>query len=72
MNFQDEYRGKIATPEDAVSVISSGDNVNFGPFACAPIYLDQYLAKRAGELENVTIQSITFPAVCRKIGRAHV
>ena len=67
MNFREEYRKKLTKPEDAVSIIKSGDNVNFGPFACAPIFLDQHLAQRAGELENVTIQSITFPAVCRSV-----
>lgn len=65
MNYQEEYRKKLATPENAVGIIRSGDHVNYGPFACAPLFLDRFLAGRAGELKNVTINSITFPGVCR-------
>ena len=63
MNYNKEYRTKLIEPEDAVNIVKSGDTVSYGAFACAPMFLDKYLAKRAGELENVTVTAVTFPGI---------
>ena len=63
MNYNREYRKKLLEPEEAVKIIKSGDHVSYGAFACTPMYLDRYLAKRAGELENVTVTGVTFPGI---------
>jgi len=54
MSWEEEYRKKLVTPEEAVSVIKSGDRVVFVQ-GMEPQALGLALASRLGELENVTI-----------------
>jgi butyryl-CoA:acetate CoA-transferase len=51
------------TPSDAVDLIKSGDWVDYGCFLATPITLDQELAKRAGEVEDVKVRSLGFPGL---------
>ena len=49
MNFQEMYRQKLTTPEEAVKVIRSGDWVDYGWSTGTPDVLDKALAARAEE-----------------------
>jgi len=54
MTWQEEYKKKIVTPEQAVSVIKSGDRVCFVQ-GNEPQALGLALAARLGEVENVLL-----------------
>ena len=59
MNLHSEYKQKLVTPEQAVSVVKSGDWVEYGQFATQAVVLDKALAARRDELQNVKIRSTT-------------
>lgn len=63
MSYKADYRNKTVTPEEAVSVIKSGDWVDYGAFCTAPVYLDKFLAQRADELRDVKVRALAFPGV---------
>lgn len=44
MNYYDEYRSKLKTPEQAVRCVKSGDWVDYGTNVCFPTLLDKALA----------------------------
>ncbi len=52
--WQDEYRRKLASPEDAVAVVKNGDRVGF-TYGRQPRALGLALAARFGELKDVTV-----------------
>jgi 4-hydroxybutyrate CoA-transferase len=54
MSWEEEYKKKIVTPEEAVSVIKSGDRVCFVQ-GNEPQALGLALAARLGEVENVLL-----------------
>jgi 4-hydroxybutyrate CoA-transferase len=54
MSWEEEYKKKIVTPEEAVSVVKSGDRVVFTQ-GNEPQALGLALASRLGELENVLL-----------------
>ena len=51
----ENFRNKITTPEDAVSVIKSGDRVYVSGNAATPYDLVEALANRKNELEDVDV-----------------
>ncbi len=53
----DLYRSKLISAEDAAGLVKSGDVVDYYAFYASSQYFDAALAKRAGDLENVTIRS---------------
>lgn len=53
MDVRYEYERKLCTPEEAVKVVRSGDWIDYGWNACAPVALDRALAARYGELWDV-------------------
>lgn len=55
MSYQEKYREKLRSPEEAVKIVKSGDNVDYGFFNGKPGVCDQALADRAGELEDVSV-----------------
>ncbi len=61
MSIMEDYRNKIVAAEKAVSVVKSGDWVDYGAFCCAPEFLDAALAKRRPELTDVKIRALAFP-----------
>lgn len=61
MRLIEAYRNKRVSAEKAVSVVKSGDWVDYGAFCCAPEYLDAALAQRGGDLNNVKIRALAFP-----------
>ncbi|MDD6039241.1 MAG: butyryl-CoA:acetate CoA-transferase [bacterium] len=56
MSFQDEYKQKLVTADEAVKVIQSGDWVDYGWCNGTPDVLDKALAKRTDELKNVNLR----------------
>ncbi|MBO6161758.1 MAG: butyryl-CoA:acetate CoA-transferase [Eubacterium sp.] len=51
-----EYTSKLRTPEEAVSVVKSGDWVDYTSSLGKPVLLDMALAKRRDELRDVKIR----------------
>lgn len=51
------------SPSEAIDLIKSGDWVDYACFLATPITLDQELAKRAGEIEDVKVRSLGFPGL---------
>ena len=56
MDFQALYKSKLTTAAEAVKVIKSGDWVDYGFCAIHPRVLDEALARRAPELEDVKVR----------------
>lgn len=56
--YLDMYKSKLVSPEKAVSVVKSGDWVEWGSFACRPIVLDRALAQRKDELQDVKVRAV--------------
>ncbi len=56
MNFFQEYQQKLRTPEEAVKVVKSGDWVDYSLGLGWPVLLDQALANRKDELEDIKIR----------------
>ena len=56
MDFFEEYKRKLCTPEQAVRVIKSGDWVDYTTSLGKPTLLDRALAKRRDELYDVKIR----------------
>ena len=54
--FLGMYRSKLTTADEAVKVIKSGDCVDYGFCATHPRVLDEALARRAPELEDVKVR----------------
>lgn len=54
--FTDEYKKKLRTPEEAVSVVKSGDWIDYTSSLGKPTLLDQALAKRRDELHDVKVR----------------
>jgi len=66
MRYADLYRSKLATAEEAVKSVKSGDWVDYGWCAGYPVVTDKALAARADELVNVNIRggaSIWMPEI---------
>ena len=55
-DFSKEYQEKLRTPEEAVSVIRSGQWVDYTSTLGKPVLLDRALAKRKDELRDVKIR----------------
>lgn len=59
MTLMEEYRRKLATAEEAVKTVKSGDWVEYSHFMMAPRTLDGALADRIGELSDLKIRGCT-------------
>ncbi len=59
MGLAEEYKKRLATPEQAVRVVKSGDWVEYGQFATQNVLLDKALAARKDELKDVKVRSTT-------------
>ncbi len=55
MSYIKEYAEKLVTAEEAVKVVNSNDQVDYGWATGTPVALDKALAARADELENVNL-----------------
>jgi len=56
MNFNDIYKQKLRTPDEAVKVIKDGDWVDYTSALGFPKLLDEALARRRDELHDVKIR----------------
>ncbi|WP_297241659.1 butyryl-CoA:acetate CoA-transferase [uncultured Flavonifractor sp.] len=56
MDFQKLYQEKLTTPQQAVSLVRSGDWVDYGWCVCTPRTLDKALAARYEELTDVKVR----------------
>jgi acyl-CoA hydrolase len=56
--FKAEYNSKLITRDQAAGMVKSGDTVDFYGYSSAGRALDSALAKRVGDLKNVTIRTI--------------
>ena len=56
MDFKDEYKQKLRTPEEAVKLINDGDWVDYTSALGFPKLLDTALAARKDELHDVNIR----------------
>ena len=56
MNYEQEYRRKLRTPEEAVQAVKSGDWVDYTTNVCFPTLLDAALARRRDHLTDVKIR----------------
>lgn len=63
MSIMTEYRQKLSTAANAVSIVKSGDWVDYGAFLTAPDTLDAALAMRIHELNNVKVRALAFPGI---------
>ena len=55
MSWQDEYKKKLVSIDEAAAVIKSNDRVYYPPCGSAPATLIEAITKRASELENVSM-----------------
>ena len=53
MSFTQEYQKKLTTADEAVKVVKSGDRLEYGWCVTTPVALDEALAKRMPDLENI-------------------
>ena len=58
MNWLDQYKSKIVSAEEAVSVLKSGDKIFLSGNAATPSILTNALAKRAPELRDVQVNHL--------------
>lgn len=56
MNFAEEYKRKLKTPEEAVKLVKDGDWVDYSVGIGFPPLLDAALAKRKDELRDIKIR----------------
>lgn len=56
MNFSEEYKRKLKTPEEAVKLVKDGDWVDYSVGIGFPTLLDEALAKRKHELHDVKVR----------------
>jgi butyryl-CoA:acetate CoA-transferase len=66
VNYQEEYRAKLTTADEAVKIVKSGDWVEYGAFSGHVVELDKALARRKDELYDVKIRGTSrmcMPAV---------
>ena len=61
MDYSQEYRRKLKTPEEAVRVVKDGDWIDYGAFHTFPVLLDKALAGRRDELSGVKIRGNLIP-----------
>jgi acyl-CoA hydrolase len=62
-----KYSQKLSTPEHVAQMVSSGDRIFFSEFALRPESLDEALANRAQELQDVMIEGVCITKIPRFI-----
>ncbi len=56
MSYQEQYKQKLTSAQEAVKAVKSGDWLDYGWSVCSPNALDKALAERMGELTDVNIR----------------
>lgn len=62
MDIREMYERKLCSAEEAVKVVRSGDWIDYGWNACAPVALDHALAQRYQELRDVKVRGAVLMA----------
>jgi acyl-CoA hydrolase len=57
MNFKEAYQEKLISAEEAAGLVKSGMWIDYGSILSFPSLIDEDLAKRAVDLENVKVRS---------------
>ena len=57
MNYLQEYKSKLKTPEEAVRVVKDGDWVDYTSNLGFPPLLDAALAGKIGNLDGITVKT---------------
>ena len=57
MGYEKEYKRKRISPADAAGLVKSGMWIDYGSILCFPTLIDDALADRAAELEDVKVRS---------------
>ncbi|MBW1827919.1 MAG: hypothetical protein JRI74_00655, partial [Deltaproteobacteria bacterium] len=57
MNFKEAYQQKLISAEEAAGLVKSGMWIDYGSILSFPSLIDEDLAKRAVDLENVKVRS---------------
>ena len=68
VNYQELYRQKLTTAEEAVKVVKSGDWVDYAWCTSYPVALDKALAARKDELFDVKVRggmTLWMPEICK-------
>ena len=68
MAYKKEFEDKLVGPDKAAKLVKSGDLVEYSPVLSFPLLIDDYLAERVNELENVIVRdsmAVKEPAVLR-------
>ena len=56
MSYQEVYKQKLTTADEAVKAVQSGDWVDYGWSVCSADALDKALARRMDQLTDVKIR----------------
>ena len=56
-NLKQEYKKKLITAEQAAAMVKPGDRLHFGLGCGSIVDIDRAIAKRAGELKDITVLS---------------
>ncbi|MDR1160335.1 MAG: butyryl-CoA:acetate CoA-transferase, partial [Syntrophomonadaceae bacterium] len=59
MSYEKEYKSKLKSADEAVKLVKSGDTVHYSEFAMASHVLDEALAKRKDELQDVIVRVVS-------------
>jgi len=65
MDNASEYGRKLVSAAEAAGAVKSGDWVQYGHHANAPVYLDGFLARRKDELRDVKLCAVVFPGLAQ-------
>jgi acyl-CoA hydrolase len=57
MNYQNEYKRKLISAEEAARLVKSGMWIDYGAICGFPSLVDEKLSERAGELQGVKIRA---------------
>lgn len=61
MSYEQEYREKLVSADEAVKVVKSGDWVDYATAGIFPSLCDEALSKRKDELEDVNVRGLILP-----------
>jgi acyl-CoA hydrolase len=59
-DFQQVYKEKLRTAEEAMKIVKSGDWIDYAMFNGKPVACDQALAARKDELSNINIMGAVY------------
>ena len=67
MQYKEEYKSKLTTPDEAVKLVKSGDWVDYGSNNSMPISLDSALALRKMNCTALRSEAIFCPDLFRSL-----